>query len=66
VKPAVFEELLESVRQMGEIRRGTLKPGRVTKFKPVDVKALRSRLGRANGVSADDRRERGDPSSGRL
>jgi putative transcriptional regulator len=45
VKAAAFNELLESVRQMGAIRRGTLKPGRVTTFKPADVKALRSRLG---------------------
>ena len=30
MKPAAFEELLLSVRQMGAIRRGTLKPARVT------------------------------------
>jgi putative transcriptional regulator len=47
VKPAAFEELLASVRQMGAIRRGTLKPARVTKFKPADDKALRSRLGQS-------------------
>lgn len=47
MKAAAFNELLESVRQMGAIRRGTLKPGRVTTFKPADVKALRSRLGQS-------------------
>ncbi len=47
MKAAAFDELLESVRQMGAIRRGTLKPGRVITFKPADVKALRSRLGQS-------------------
>ncbi len=47
MKAAAFNELLESVRQMGGIRRGTLKPGRVTTFKPTDVKTLRSRLGQS-------------------
>jgi putative transcriptional regulator len=32
------------VRQAGKIRRGELKPGRVTKFEPVDVRAIRRRL----------------------
>jgi hypothetical protein len=32
-----FDNLLESVRQAGKIRRGQLKPGRVTKLGPVNV-----------------------------
>ena len=47
MKAGAFGELLESVRQAGGIRRGTLKPARVTRFKPADVKALRSRLGQS-------------------
>ncbi len=39
-----FDNLLESVRQAGKIRRGELQPGRVTEFAPVDVRAIRRRL----------------------
>jgi putative transcriptional regulator len=47
MKTAAFEELLSSVRQAGEIRRGQRKPSRMTRFKPADVKALRSDLGQS-------------------
>jgi putative transcriptional regulator len=36
-----FEDLMESVRQAGRIRRGEEEPSRVTEFAPVDVKAIR-------------------------
>lgn len=39
-----FKELLASIRQAGRIRRGTLKPSRVTTFRPADVKSVRDRL----------------------
>jgi putative transcriptional regulator len=39
-----FENLVESVRQAGRIRRGEMAPSRVTEFSPVDVKAVRRRL----------------------
>ena len=45
MKHAAFEELLTSVRQAGRIRRGTLKPSRVTAFRPADVRAVRAKLG---------------------
>jgi putative transcriptional regulator len=45
MKPTAFEELLTSVRQAGRIRRGTLKPSRVTVFRPADVRAVRAKLG---------------------
>jgi putative transcriptional regulator len=45
VRDAAFQELMSSVRQAGRIRRGTLKPGRTTVFKPEDVKAIRASLG---------------------
>jgi putative transcriptional regulator len=40
-----FEELISSVREAGKIRRGRKKPSRVTRFRPADVKRVRSRLG---------------------
>ena len=47
MKTEAFAELLESVRQAGRIRRGTLRPGRRTVFKPTDVKAIRTKLGQS-------------------
>ena len=47
MKAAAFDELLTSVRQAGQIRRGRRKPARVTTFKPADIKALRSDLGQS-------------------
>jgi putative transcriptional regulator len=44
MKPAAFDELLVSVRQAGRIRRGALKPSRVTEFRPAQVKAVRAKL----------------------
>lgn len=52
MKSEAFSELLASVRQAGRIRRGSLKPARVTKFKPADVKALRSSLGQSQAEFA--------------
>lgn len=45
MKDAAFRALLTSVRQAGRIRRGSLKAGRVTTFRPADVKAIRDKLG---------------------
>lgn len=45
MKPAAFDELMTSVRQAGQIRRGSLKPGRTTTFRPADVRAVRDQLG---------------------
>ena len=42
-----FERLVESVKQAGAIRRGGLKPARVTKFRPDDVRAIRRTLGKS-------------------
>jgi putative transcriptional regulator len=44
MKDAAFRELLKSVKQAGRIRRGELRPSRVTTFLPEDVKAVRARL----------------------
>lgn len=45
MKDTAFQELLTSVRQAGRIRRGTLKPSRVTEFRPANVRAVRAKLG---------------------
>lgn len=45
MKGAAFKELIQSVRQAGRIRRGQLKSGRITTFRPADVRAVRDKLG---------------------
>lgn len=40
----LFDQLTESVRQAGAIRRGKLEPGRAFEISPVDVKAIRHKL----------------------
>lgn len=47
-----LENLVDSVRQAGRIRRGEMKPGRVTEFPPVDVKVVRRRLGKSQSEFA--------------
>jgi putative transcriptional regulator len=45
MKKADFAKLVLSVKQAGRIRRGEIKASRVFNLKPVDVKAIRSKLG---------------------
>ena len=42
-----FDRLVASVKQAGAIRRGRLKPGRVTEFRAEDVRAIRSKLAKS-------------------
>ncbi|MGH7532253.1 MAG: NadS family protein [Gemmatimonadales bacterium] len=44
MNPTDFKRLVASVKQAGKIRRGRLRPARVTTFKPADVRAIRARL----------------------
>ncbi len=44
MKAAAFQELVASVRQAGRIRRGQMKAGRTTVFRPTDVQAVRAKL----------------------
>lgn len=44
MNPTDFKKLVASVKQAGKIRRGQLRPGRVTTFKPADVRAIRNQL----------------------
>ena len=42
-----FNELVESVRQAGKIRRGEMPPSREFDYKPADIKAIRKKLGKS-------------------
>ena len=42
-----FDELISSVREAGEIRRGQRKPSRVFAFQPADVRRVRQKLGKS-------------------
>ena len=44
MKKALFNELVESLSQAGQIRKGCLSPSRVKTYGPVDVKRIRSGL----------------------
>jgi putative transcriptional regulator len=52
MKKTDFDNLTESVRQVGAIRRGEAKPSRVTEIAPLDVKAIRQRLGKSQSQFA--------------
>ena len=45
MKKAMFEALMQSIREMKAIRAGKMKPARVTKLTPDHPRAIRSRLG---------------------
>ena len=45
MKEEMFDELLESMKQAVAIRRGEMKPGRVTSYAIPDVKAIRASAG---------------------
>jgi putative transcriptional regulator len=42
-----FDRLVASVKQAGAIRRGQLKPGRVTELQAEDVRAIRNKLAKS-------------------
>ena len=47
-----FDELADSVRQAGRIRRGEAKASRITEIASIDVKAVRLRLGQSQAQFA--------------
>ena len=47
-----FNNLAQSIRQAGKIRRGTLRPGRVRNITPADVRAIRNNLGKSQSEFA--------------
>ena len=60
MKKEMFSELLESVKQAGQIHRGEAKASREYVFKAQDIQAIRAKLGKSQaefsrmiGVSVD-------------
>lgn len=47
MKENLFDQLISSVREAGEIRRGQRKPSRAFEFKPADVRLVRQKLGKS-------------------
>ncbi len=45
MKDNKFEELLESVRQAGAMKRGERRASRVFKYSPLDIKKIREKTG---------------------
>jgi putative transcriptional regulator len=39
-----FANLVESIKQAGQIKRGELEPGRIFEFSPLDIKAIRKQF----------------------
>jgi len=39
-----FGNLVESIKQAGQIKRGELAPSRVFEFSPLDIKAIREKI----------------------
>ena len=52
MKKRDFDNLAESIREAGRIRRGEAALGRQIEFAPVDVKAIRRRLGQSQSEFA--------------
>lgn len=52
MKKDEFDQLTESVRQAGRIRRGEIKPSRVFEYQPTDIKAIRLKLGKSQSEFA--------------
>lgn len=52
MKQEAFDLIAESIRQAGEIRRGTSRPSRVTEVGAAEVKAIRHVLGKSQSQFA--------------
>lgn len=44
MKSEDFDDLMQSIREAGRIKRGQAKPSRVHVFRPIDVQKIRARL----------------------
>lgn len=47
-----FSELVESIKQAGDIRRGVREPSRVFEFSPMDIKSIRQKLDKSQSEFA--------------
>jgi putative transcriptional regulator len=52
MKKQDFDNLVGSIRQAGKIRRGDMKASRIREIAPVDVKAIRRKLGKSQAEFA--------------
>lgn len=52
MKQKDFDRLVTSIKQAGAIRRGRLRPSRVTEFHPADVRAIRTKLDKSQAEFA--------------
>ncbi len=52
MKKKDFDNLVASIQEAGRIQRGELAPSRVTEDAPVNVKAIRQRLGKSQAEFA--------------
>lgn len=44
MKTDAFNDLMESIKQAGKIKKGHIRPGRVFRFDPLDIKEIRRHL----------------------
>ena len=47
-----FDQLVESIKQAGKIKRGELKPAREFHYTPADIKEIRSRMNKSQAEFA--------------
>lgn len=52
MKDEVFANLVESIKQAGEIKRGQRESSRVFKFTPMDIKEIRQKLNKSQSEFA--------------
>ena len=52
MKKQDFDKLAASIKHAGKIRRGEAKPSRITEYPPIDVKAIRQKLGKSQSQFA--------------
>ncbi len=52
MKTKRFAELVASVKQAGRIRRGRMRAGRTVEVRPMDIRAIRQKLGRSQSEFA--------------
>jgi putative transcriptional regulator len=52
MKKSDFDKLTTSIKQAGRVRRGEAEPSRVIKVTPLDIKEIRTRLGKSQSEFA--------------
>jgi len=44
MKKELFDELTQSIKEAGKIRKGQSRPSRIFKYKPVDIRKIRHKV----------------------